>query len=620
MQRVWLVVVWLIFPAVGAIAADANRLTALDEYANPYPCGLKTARLITPQWIGEEGVDAVVVLSIDDLGDVAKYEQFLRPILQRLKRIDGRAAVSIMTIKVAPNDPQLASWLAEGVDLEAHTLTHRAPLLQGGDFAAARKTFDDCVDLLAGIASCRPVAFRTPYCDSENVVSPRMFAEILGKTTPAGRFLELDSSVGVLFTPGDPALPRKLAIDEEGRERFVKYVPKQDRDYVGYVEDYPYPYVIGGTCWEVPIAMPDDWQGFHANGFTSPITLRDMKAGIDAAVLKKGIFTLCFHPHKWIRNDQVIELIDHAVASYGKRIKFLTFREIHQRLVKNLLAGQSLRAADGGDNGVRVADLDGDGYMDVAIGNQELRQTRVWSPATATWSTTDFPAEIVSIAGGSRRSTGVQFGVLEPDAAASVLVRSEVATGLWHFDAKQWTPDPQGLVGLELDGPVWTSREGRDHGVRLRDVDGDGICEVVVGNPTQRAVFGWSGQRHAWQRLGFALPDGARIVDELGRDAGLRFVDLNGDGRDDVVFSDAQRYLAATWVSKSEGWRTVLDGSEGKASGERIPRIVRADGTNNGAWFKDDRMLVQNEETGKVLAHHVQTRTYGEILGRRAGK
>ena len=59
-----------------------------------------------------------MVLAIDDMRDTARYEAYLRPILNRLKAIDGRAPVSIMTNQVNPNDPQLQAWLKEGLSLE----------------------------------------------------------------------------------------------------------------------------------------------------------------------------------------------------------------------------------------------------------------------------------------------------------------------------------------------------------------------------------------------------------------------------------------------------------------------------------------------------------------------
>ena len=48
-------------------------------------------KLVTPQWVGEPGVEAVVILAIDDMRGPEKWEAFLRPILERLKKIDGRA-------------------------------------------------------------------------------------------------------------------------------------------------------------------------------------------------------------------------------------------------------------------------------------------------------------------------------------------------------------------------------------------------------------------------------------------------------------------------------------------------------------------------------------------------
>ncbi len=70
-------------------------------------------------------------------------------------------------------------------------------------------------------------------------------------------------------------------------------------------------------------------------------------------------------------------------AGPGDRVKFLTFREVEARLNTHLLAGQPLRALDGGDNGVRVLDLDGDGFQDVVIGNAQLQRTRLWDAAAA---------------------------------------------------------------------------------------------------------------------------------------------------------------------------------------------------------------------------------------------
>ena len=581
------------------VKGAGNRLVYLDEFADPFYVGLETAKLTTPQWVGEEGVQAVIVLSIDDLRDPVRFETFLRPVIERLKKIDGRAPISCMGNQLDLEHPLLQQWLGEGLSIEPHTYHHPCPLLQKDDFQHAKSTYDQCVDQMFDLPGGRPVAFRMPCCDSMNSISPRFFAEIFNKTTPRGNFLRIDSSVFMLFTPDDPSLSAEILAAEEERSRFDKYLPR-DRGFVNYVENYPYPYVIARLCWEMPSSIPDDWQGHNLQQPHHPVTIADMKAAIDAVVSKQGAYVLTHHAGQWIRNDQVIELIDHATGRYGNKVKFLNFREVYDRLTENLLGGQSLRAPCGGDNGVRVLDVNNDGFMDVVVGNEQVRQTRIWSPEHATWVTTDFPAAIVTVDGdGNRREGGARFGVLQPNGYASVLVRNGKTAGLWHFDGQRWIEALTGLAGLELDGPVLTSRAGRDTGVRLRDLDGDGICELIVGGPQRQAVFRWTAS-DGWSRLPFTLPPGTAIVDDQGRDAGLRFVDIDQDGHADVVFSDADRYSLHRFTCMEDGWGQQLLGGP-RTEGDCLPMIVRADGTNNGVWFRFQHMWVQNEQTGARL-------------------
>lgn len=599
MQSTWLAGWSLLFSLASlAQAADGNRLAYLDEFCDPYYVGLQTAKLTTPQWIGEQGVETAVVLSIDDLGDVTRYEAFLRPILDRLKQIDGRAPLSIMSKQVDSSDPRVARWIQEGVSLETHTYDHPCPCLQKANFDKAKATYDRCVDAMALATGGRAKAFRMPCCDSMDSASPRFFAEIFNHTTSLGHFQVLDSSVLMLHTDRDPALPRSLVQQDDHRPRFAKYVPT-DRKFVNYVEDYPYPYVISRLCWEIPTAIPDDWQGFHLQQSYNPATVADMIAALDVAVVKQGVYVLTFHPGAWIRNDQVVELVDYAAKKHGKKVKFLNFREVYDRLTANALGGHALRAVDGRDNGVRLLDVNNDGYMDVVIGNQKTRQTRVWSPTQGRWLASDFPVAIVNNdVQAQRQETGVQFGVLQPNGNASVLARNESTAGLWHFDGERWQADAGGLTGLELGAPVATCKNGKDRGVRLCDLNNDGICELIVGNPDQRGVFQWLPRQHAWKRLPFALPESTILVDAEGRDAGCRLVDIDEDGHFDVVFSNGDGYSLHLFTSMSNGWsRKVLTSK--RTDGNLIPMIVRGDGTNNGVWFKYRHLWVQNEDTGE---------------------
>jgi len=628
--RVLLVAFVLVFHCAHAapFSTNGNRLAYLDS-DDPFYVGRDFPKLITPQWVGEEGVDAVVVLSIDDMRETPKYEAMLRPILERLKKIDGRAPVSIMVNTIAPTNAQLQSWLKEGVSLECHTIAHPCPLCQRGDFNAAAATYHDCVDLLNQIPGSKPVAFRMPCCDSMNSPTPRFYSEIFNRTSAKGNFLTIDSSVMVILTTNDTSLPRELVMDADGRERFRKYLPSETNattrvsmgSFTTTIEDYPYPYVIGKLCWEFPCIVPSDWEANNLHSPNNPKTVEDWKRALDAIVIKQGVMTFIFHPHGWIKPEQMVEFIDYAVTKYGKRVKFLNFKEAQERLQRNLFVGQPLRRSDdGADNGVRLLDVNNDGFMDMLLGFQDRRVTRVWEPSRRAWNETEFkPILIGSNHDGSRFDTGVRFGIIDPGGHAAAFALGFPKQGAWQFNNGGWVQSQALTKGLQAIGSS-EKEKNKDLGVRLRDINGDGRCEFIVANATQNRIFEWNADS-TWKPLAFALPDGVRLVDDQGRDARLRFIDVDGDGYDDIIFSNHERYSLHLFRADDRklrlkpGWTDeIISGKRVNPLTDPIPPIVR-DGTNrnNGVWFARSTMWIQNEDTAH-LPDKVDRRTFKQLL------
>lgn len=583
--------------------SPANRLTYLEE-VDPFHPHRDFPKLTTPQWVGEKGVDAVVTFGIDDMRGPEKYEAFLRPILERLKKIDGRAPVSIFTNAFNPDHPQAKTWLEEGLTIEVHTLTHPCPLLQQGNFRRASEVVHGGLDLLARIPGNHPVAYRMPCCDSMNSLSPRFFAEIFERSTSKGNYLQIDSSVFNVFTPRDKSVPRQLVVDPDGKERFGKYLEKIS-SYVGTIEDYPYPYVINRKCWEFPCAVPSDWEAQNLIGNKNPQMLEDWKRALDVTVLKQGVMNLCFHPHGWSSSEQFVSFINYAEEKYGGKVKFLNFKECLDRLNKHLLGNNPLRQSDGGDNGVRILDLNDDGFMDVLIGNESKKTSRVWQPKTNQWIETKLPFSI--LAKNSQDAAPVIFGVLTEDQHASAIVPANLnvepgkkqETTFWQFKDNAW----------EKKKTVIESKIPLENAI-LRDINGNQICELL----TREEIFGLNHKKEQWKKLTHGFPDNI----SLGK--GMRFIDLNKDGLDDIVYSDPDRWGVYLWTKTPNpglGWKagwgyTVRKGN--REEKKAIPMISRGgENPNNGAWFHSNHLWVQNEDTAK-LPNVVDRRSFKQLL------
>ncbi|MEX2577687.1 MAG: FG-GAP-like repeat-containing protein [Verrucomicrobiales bacterium] len=632
-MRLYLLLLFVI-PALGssgflhlssraAEQTDGNRFAYLAEDDPYYPDG-DFPKLTTPMWIGEDDVDAAICLTIDDMcrmfpeGKRPKglpsyarrpqvYYDFLKPAIDRLRQIDGRAPVTVFSLQLDADDRLVRHMQELGLTMECHTWTHPVPLLRTVKDPpppppeSLQPAVEDTLKTLTNLAKLAgpaPVAQRNPGCDARNTASPRMFSEIFPMRTAKGHFLRMDSSIFLAFTKTQPGMPREWFFHEDGRKRFVKFIHgiPFTETYRNYVTDYPYPFVINRTLWELPAAIPGDAHGVHAYGNKSEEILEDWKRALDVAVAMKGVYTLCFHPHGYVRSDQIAALVDYADRTYGGRVKFLNCREVYDRLTRHLCAGVPLREAEGDDGGVRLADVNADGHLDVLLGPRS--KTRIWNPETGHFRslplpTADFPFRCHL------------FNATLDGRAGLALAGEKGFDGAWVFRDGGWQP-----VEFAFSGKADLSLVSG--GYRFRDVNGDGLSDLIVNHAEANAIYLREGNEEpfSFREAPFALPRSGMLVDAEGKDGGLRFVDLDDDGDHDLIHSDERDYGVWRFEDSETGWAPVREGDADDP--DRIPAIVE-NGRNFGVWFHSGEMIQANEFTAE-LPDGIARRTFAELL------
>ncbi|HWN95134.1 MAG TPA: PVC-type heme-binding CxxCH protein, partial [Methylomirabilota bacterium] len=193
-------------------------------------------------------------------------------------------------------------------------------------------------------------------------------------------------------------------------------------------------------------------------------------------------------------------------------------------------------------------------------------------------------------------------------------------SGCWTFDGTNYFQKDDSLLH-SLPSQIRAGFNSQDGGVRFRDFDHDGISEIIIGQPKFSASY--KRGTNGWRKLDYALPPGTSIVDDQGRDAGLRFVDVDGDGYDDVLFSNHERYSLHLFRADDRklrlkpGWTDeIISGPRVNPLTDPIPPIVRdGEHRNNGVWFARSTMWIQNEDTAH-LPDKVDRRTFKELLSR----
>jgi YD repeat-containing protein len=239
-----------------------------------------------------------------------------------------------------------------------------------------------------------------------------------------------------------------------------------------------------------------------------------------------------------------------------------------------IFAGRSASVSLGYNCGVRLVDLDGNGYVDIIRGFYDYGSSSrtAYLNTGEGWEESSAFAPPVDIAGrNSSTPAGWDCGTRFVDLNGDGL--QDIIQGHYDYGSSSrtaylntgggWEESSEYASPIDITARDSDTPGGWDCGVRLVDLNGDGLNDIIAGHNnygnSYRTAYINSGQ--GWEESSAFAP----LVDMVGSDSsapagwdyGTRFVDLNGDGLQDLIqraHYESSIYFQATYLNTGEGW------------------------------------------------------------------
>ncbi len=153
-----------------------------------------------------------------------------------------------------------------------------------------------------------------------------------------------------------------------------------------------------------------------------------------------------------------------------------------------------------------------------------------------------------------------------------------------------------------------TPPSNKDLGVRVADINGDGKSDLIKGTAAERKT--WLRTDSGWvEDLNWQVPSSAYFTDSSGNDMGVRIADVNGDGMPDLVRGYGT--INTIWINTGKGWIadsawqlpsgvSFVSSSQSTGTmlvdvdGDGLTDIVQSDGTTRNTWINTGAGWVQD--------------------------
>jgi len=215
---------------------------------------------------------------------------------------------------------------------------------------------------------------------------------------------------------------------------------------------------------------------------------------------------------------------------------------------------------NGKDTGVRVFDADGDGEQDLVysrINSMSVLETHVYinnGDGTGWTEDTSIVVPIYFTSDG-----GFDFGVrvidVDGDGMQDIVQSREGMTAVVYInngDGTSWTQDTAYTVPVNF-----VNASLYDQGVRTFDVNADGLLDLVYSRYTStlnEAVYINNGNDTGWtEDTNYSVP--VAFTFSIGYDMGVRPMDINGDGLTDLVqdFYSGSSDVTHVYINDGDG-------------------------------------------------------------------
>ena len=205
------------------------------------------------------------------------------------------------------------------------------------------------------------------------------------------------------------------------------------------------------------------------------------------------------------------------------------------------------------DTGSVVVDVNGDALADVLVGTVESGTSTyaAWINTGSGWASSSVwiaSSTPFAINGGD---DGVRIADVNGDGLPDILsYDANSSSTAWINTGSGW------VASSTWDPPTPFETNGLDDGVRIADVNGDGLPDILSdwldGNGVQHPDA-WINNGHGWTEDKNWDPPVAFATGNGGVDEGTRIADVNGDGLPDIL-NYVNGFAAGAWINTGNGW------------------------------------------------------------------